>query len=52
MPKGKWARKETLIPDIPINVDYPTSEDLHLRISLGACRFKATPGKGEECQWA
>jgi hypothetical protein len=33
--------------DTPINVAYPTSDDLHLRIALGACRFKAEPGEGE-----
>jgi hypothetical protein len=31
----------------PINVAYPTAEDLHLRIALGACRFKARPGEGD-----
>jgi hypothetical protein len=35
------------MPDTPINVDYPTSDDLHLRIALGACRFKAEPGEEE-----
>jgi hypothetical protein len=30
-----------------INVAYPAAEDLHLRIALGACRFKARPGKGD-----
>jgi len=35
------------MPDMPINFAYPTSDDLHLRISLGACRFKAEPGEGE-----
>ena len=35
------------MPDMPINLAYPTSDDLHLRISLGACRFKAEPGEGE-----
>jgi hypothetical protein len=30
--------------DMPINVAYPAAEDLHLRIALGACRFKARPG--------
>jgi hypothetical protein len=33
--------------DTPINVAYPTAADLHLRIALGACRFKAEPGEGE-----
>ena len=32
--------------DTPINVVYPTSDVLHLRISLGACRFRAEPGEG------
>jgi hypothetical protein len=32
--------------DTPINVVYPASDDLHLRISLGACRFRAEPGEG------
>src|SRR5918997_3375363 len=31
----------------PINVAYPAAEDLHLRIALGACRFKAGPGEGD-----
>jgi hypothetical protein len=34
------------MPDTPINVDYPASDDLYLRISLGACRLKARPGEG------
>src|ERR671932_2660873 len=33
---------------MPINVAYPAAEDLHLRIALGACRFKASPGDGED----
>jgi hypothetical protein len=36
------------VPDTPINVAYPAAEDLHLRIALGACRFKAEPGEGED----
>jgi hypothetical protein len=36
------------MPDTPINVAYPTVDDLHLRIALGACRFKAEPGEREE----
>ncbi len=32
----------------PIHVAYPAADDLHLRIALGACRFKARPGEGEE----
>jgi hypothetical protein len=31
----------------PIEVAYPVTEDLHLRIALAACRFKAEPGEGE-----
>lgn len=31
----------------PIKVAYPTTEDLHLRIALAACHFKAKPGEGE-----
>jgi hypothetical protein len=34
--------------DTPINVAYPTGDVLHLRIALGACRFKAEPGEGED----
>src|SRR5919199_5757351 len=45
--KGKRARKEILMPDTPINVDYPAADDLHLQIALGACRLKAEPGEGE-----
>jgi hypothetical protein len=35
------------MPDTPINVAYPAAEELHLRITLGACRFEAKPGEGE-----
>jgi hypothetical protein len=35
------------VPDTPINVGYPASEDLSLRIALGACRLKAGPADGE-----
>jgi hypothetical protein len=35
------------MPDTPINVDYPASDDLHLRIALGACRLEARPGERE-----
>src|SRR5215213_4141907 len=35
------------MPDTPINVDYPASDGLHLRISLGACRLEARPGEAE-----
>jgi hypothetical protein len=34
------------MPDTPIDVDYPASDELHLRIAVGACRFKARPGEG------
>jgi hypothetical protein len=34
--------------ETPISVAYPpAAEDLHLRIALGACRFKARPGEGD-----
>jgi hypothetical protein len=33
--------------ETPINVAYPAAEDLHLRIALGACRFRARPGEGD-----
>jgi hypothetical protein len=36
------------IGETPINVAYPEAEDPHLRIALGACRFKARPGEGAE----
>ena len=32
----------------PIQVAYPSVDDPHLRIALGACRFTARPGEGEE----
>jgi len=35
------------MPDTPINVAYPAADELHLRITLGACRFEAKPGEGE-----
>jgi hypothetical protein len=35
------------MPDMPINVDYPASGDLHLQIALGACRLRAEPGEEE-----
>src|ERR671914_2962912 len=34
--------------ETPINVAYPAAENLHLRIALGACRFEARPGEGDE----
>jgi len=33
------------MPDTPINVDSPATEELHLRIALGACRLEARPGE-------
>jgi hypothetical protein len=35
------------MPDTPINVAYPATEELHLRVALGACRFRARPGEEE-----
>ena len=32
----------------PIHVAYPSADNPHLRIALGACRFTARPGDGEE----
>ena len=34
--------------ETPIHVAYPSLGDPHLRIALGACRFTARPGEGEE----
>ena len=33
--------------DTPIKVAYPVTEELHLRIALAACHFKAEPGEAE-----
>jgi hypothetical protein len=33
--------------ETPIHVAYPALGNTHLRIALGACRFKARPGQGE-----
>jgi hypothetical protein len=35
------------VPDPTIDVAYPAAEDLHLRITLGACRFSARAGQGD-----
>ena len=35
------------MPDTPIEVDYPESDELHLRLALGACRLEARSGEGE-----
>jgi hypothetical protein len=34
-------------PDLNMDVAYPAVEDLRLRITLSACRFRAEPGEGE-----
>jgi hypothetical protein len=34
--------------ETPIQVAYPSVDNPHLRIALGACRFKASPGEGDE----
>ncbi|HEX2739095.1 MAG TPA: hypothetical protein VHM69_01510 [Rubrobacter sp.] len=34
------------MPEIPIEVAYPVSDELHLHLALGACRLKAGPGEG------
>jgi len=34
--------------ETPVQVAYPSVGDPHLRIALGACRFRARPGEGEE----
>jgi hypothetical protein len=36
------------MPDTPIDVAYPTADDLDLRITLGACRFEARPGEAKD----
>jgi len=33
--------------DTPIDVAYPAAEALHLRVAIGACRFRARPGEGD-----
>jgi hypothetical protein len=33
--------------DTPINAAYPAADDLHLRVAIGACRFRARPGEGD-----
>jgi hypothetical protein len=33
--------------DTPIDVAYPAAEALHLRVAIGACRFKVRPGEGD-----
>jgi hypothetical protein len=34
--------------ETPIHIVYPSESNPHLRIALGACRFVARPGEGEE----
>ncbi|MCL5257500.1 MAG: hypothetical protein M1319_06850 [Chloroflexi bacterium] len=35
-------------PDVTaINIPFPEAADLHLRITVGACRIRITPGEGE-----
>ena len=34
--------------ETPIHVAYPAADNPHLRVALGACRFRAWPGEGEE----
>src|SRR5215216_7926490 len=34
--------------ETPVHVAYPAAGEPHLRIALGACRFAARPGEGEE----
>ena len=34
--------------ETPIQVAYPSVDNPHLRIALGACRFAARPGEGDE----
>jgi hypothetical protein len=41
------TKRRIRMRDTPINVAYPSAEDLRLRIALGACRFKARPGEGD-----
>jgi hypothetical protein len=33
--------------ETPIHIAYPSVSDPHLRIALGACRFKVRPGEGD-----
>lgn len=35
----------------PINIYYPASGDLHLRLSVGACRLRLRPHEGEGEAW-
>src|SRR5919112_3857828 len=44
----KPKRRRIRMGVTPIQVAYPSVGDPHLRIALGACRFTARPGEGEE----
>jgi hypothetical protein len=35
------------MPQTPIDIAYPTEDELLLHLALGACRLKASPGEGE-----
>jgi hypothetical protein len=35
------------MPQTPIDIAYPASDELRLHLALGACRLKAEPGEGE-----
>jgi len=48
--KADYKRKGDIMTNIyitEINVPYPEAADLHLKVSVGACRLKVTPGDGE-----
>jgi hypothetical protein len=40
-------KEETHVGETSIDVAYPAAEDLHLRVAIGACRFRARPGEGD-----
>src|SRR5918999_3643829 len=44
----KPKRRRIRMGVTPIQVAYPSVGDPHLRIALGACRFEARPGEGDE----
>src|SRR5688572_8070817 len=44
----KPKRRRIRMGVTPIQVAYPSVGDPHLRIALGACRFTARPGEGDE----
>jgi hypothetical protein len=43
----KTARRRIRMRETPIHIAHPSAESPHLRIALGACRFKARPGEGD-----